>query len=268
MRLAAERPVPRTLTWEEALATVRAHNEKVRAAALEVTRAEEALDQVRRSLIPTADFDAGYDRAFGRGGAAGLNPFFFAADLFLDVPGLVGYRARYQAAQLTLLHARLAHDAIWREQVVELYRSSLAGARLAARADRLGREKSACAQLSAAAPRRAAAESGRIAALERSLAADRIEWQARLGGLLGQPGGELSIAAASLPPLGYDRPEDRPAASELAKLPLRLAAVELVALRARQLGVRLQAWPEANITVISPSLYTVCDSRRREGDRR
>lgn len=246
---------PRVLTWEDALAQLRAHNPKVRAADLEVLRAEEGFAQTRRSLIPMANFQAGYNRGLKNGTADGFDPFYFAATLFFDVPGLINYRTRYEAAVLTLTHARLMRELAWREQVIELYRLARADAQFAARAHHYNRERETAAALAGAAPRTSAAERNRVATLEQRLATERADTQTRLGDILGLPGVELAVATADLPPLAYGSTAARPAPEQLAHLPLRLAAVELVALRARELGVKLRAWPEVDVSVSSPTIY-------------
>ncbi len=251
----------RTLTWDEALAQVRAHNPKVKSSALEVLRAGEALDQVRRSLIPTVNLQAGYNRALDNGANAGFDPFYFATNLFFDVPGLVNFRVRHEAAVLTLTRARLMREMVWREQVTELYRLALANGRMEARTARVRRELEALDAVAGPAPRIAAQERNRVQALQTRLAGERMELQARLGDVLGLPGVPVAIAAGGLPPLRYEQAAGRPAPAQLAQLPLRLAAIDLVALRARQLGVRLRSWPEVTVSVSSPTIYRRTDGR-------
>lgn len=256
----AEHPA-RELSWDEAVAQLRAHNPKAKSAALEVLRAEEALDQVQRSLIPTVNFQAGYNRALDNSVNAGFDPFYFAANVFFDIPGLVNYRIRQEGALLTLTRARLMRDLVWREQVTELYRLALANARVNTQSNELMRQQRACAAITSTAPRIAAAERTRLAEQQSRLAAGKLEFQARLGDTLGLPGTPLTIDASSLPPLRYERAVDRPTPMHLAQLPLRLAAVDLVGLRARQLGVRLQNWPEVTVSVSSPTIYQRNDGR-------
>lgn len=251
-RTQAENPA-HNLSWEEALTQIRGHNAKVRAAAVEVLRAEEALDQVKRSLIPTLSLQTGYNRALDNSANAGFDPFFFATNIFFDVPGLVNFRVRHEAAVLSLTRARLMRDMVWREQVTELYRLALADGRMQERDGLLQRQLHAIGALADGAPRIAAQERARVQALQARLVDERGETQTQLGDLLGLPG--ASIAVHGLPALRYDRAAERPAAARLAQLPLRLAAIDLVALRARQLGVRLQNWPEVTVSVSSPAVY-------------
>jgi len=246
---------PRSLTWEAALEQLRAHNPKVRAADLEVLRAEEAFDQTKRSLIPMADLQAGYNRGLKYGTTDGFDPFYFAATLFFDVPGLINYKTRYEASVLSLTHAQLMRELAWREQAIELYRLARADAKFAELAQHYNKRRATAAELAATAPRLAAAERSQVAALEQKLVAERAETQARLGDILGLPGANLVVTTEERPALAYETTTARPAPEQLAHLPLRLAAVELVALRARELGVKLRAWPEVNVSVSSPTLY-------------
>jgi hypothetical protein len=246
---------PRSLGWTEALDQMRTRNAKMLSADLDVTRAAEALDQVKKSIIPTASFTAGYDRFFSSAANASFEPFTFAANLFFDVPGLFSYRVRYEAAILTLTHARLARESTWRGQVVALYRAALESAELRDRSSRLAGAEAALASLSATAPEAAEQERGELADRHRQLAKLQADWLGRAQELLGLPGVDITLAVESLPPLPYDRPSDRPAPERLAQLPLRVAALDLLALRARQLGITLQQWPEIDMEVSSPTVY-------------
>jgi len=245
----------RNLGWTAALEQLRHHNAKVLAADLDVARATEALKQVRRSLIPTADFEAGYERLFATGGNLGFEPFTFAANFFFDVPGLFNYRVRYEAAVLTLTHARLVRETVWREQVIALYRAVLDGRDLGDREARLARAGAAIDSLAATAPATAARERGDLADESRELERLRGEWTGRVSEILGLPGVAITLSDGDLPPLPYGPPSGRPDPSQLAQLPLRLAALDLLALRARQLGITLQEWPEIDASVSSPSIY-------------
>ena len=77
---------PVSFAWPAALERMRTHNTKVRAADLDVSRATEAVEQVRRSLIPTANFEAGYERLFTSGSNLSFEPFTFAATFFFAIP--------------------------------------------------------------------------------------------------------------------------------------------------------------------------------------
>jgi len=239
----------------QALDELRAHNSKVQAANLDIARAAEALDQVKRSLIPTASFSAGYERLLDSSNSVQFEPFTFAANLFFDVPGLFSYRVRYEAAVLTLAHARLVRETVWREQVIALYRAVLEANALQDRGAGLAHTATAVAALAATAPDAAARERGRLADERRQLAKARADWLERTGEILGVRGVPLVLSEAGLPPLPYAAVADRPEPAQLARLPLRLAALDLLALRARQLGITLQEWPELQMTVDSPTVF-------------
>lgn len=241
---------PRFVTWADALQQLRTQNPKLLAADLEVLHADEALDQTRRSLIPLGNFQAGYNRALEGNALVGFDPFHFAATAFFDVPGLLNYRTRFEAATLAVVRARLMRELAWREQVVELYRVVMADAEIAREIGRIDRVRAATRELALSRRLAVATATG-----EERLRDQWRETQVRLGDLLGLPGAEVSIAANELPPLPYADAQSRPSPADLARLPLQLAAVELVALRARELGVKLRAWPELNVSVSSPTFY-------------
>ncbi|HEY0944746.1 MAG TPA: TolC family protein [Opitutaceae bacterium] len=243
----AAKPTARVaLTWDDAVARLRTGNDKIRAADLDSLRAAENLRQVRRSLIPQLNLQAGYNRALD--GHTTIDPFTFAAGVFFDVPGMIGYKVRLEAAQLSAVRSGLARELVWREQMVELFRAFADNAQLAADLARLVEAEKA----SPAAPQRF-----RAVLVQRRLAASSAlaESDERVGRLIGEPAGVFACVASTLPVLGYEHAAERPAAAVLARLPLRLAAVELVALRARELGVNLQNWPELNVYVSTPAVY-------------
>ena len=234
------------LTWDDALARLRTGNDKLRATELEALRAAENLRQVRRSLIPLLNLQTGYNRALA--GDTAIDPFTFAGSVLFDIPGMVIYQVRRDAAQLAVVRSGLARELAWREQTVELYRAFLENAQLAA----------ALSQLDAATPSSATAPATLRTALaqrRRAASAALAESDERLGRLIGAPADSFASVESSLPALGYATAAERPAPGALARLPLRLAAIELVALRARELGVELQNWPELNVYVSSPSVY-------------
>jgi hypothetical protein len=248
-------PTAVTLDWNTALERLRKHNNKVLSADLDISRAAEALDQVKRSLIPTANFSAAYQHFFSSSGNAGFEPFTFAASLFFDVPGFFTFKVRYEAAVLTLAHARLVRETIWRQQVIALYRAALEGRDLDARADLLSRRQSAVASLAADAPDTAAVKRGELSQERSDLSRIRDDWLVHTGEILGMPGVPLVISDAGLPPLPYAVAADRPRPEQLAQLTVRMAALDLLALRARRLGITIQEWPEIEMSVSSPTVY-------------
>jgi hypothetical protein len=251
---AALTPAPALrLTWTDALTRLRAGNEKIRSADVDCLRAEENRKQVRRSLVPLLSLQGGFNQALTHG--SDIDPFTFAANVFFDVPGMVGYRLRHEAAELMVIRADLAREAVWREQVVELYRVFSQSAQQAGEQREITRALDLAAAPDAGVFRTALERRKETAGLAQT------ELRSQLGQLLGAPELRFDCDAQDLPSLAYDTPAGRPAAENLAHLPLRLAAVELVALRARELGVNLQYWPEVSVYISTPALY-----RRSGGD--
>ncbi len=246
------RAAPLRLAWDDALVLLRRGNEKIRAVDLDCLRASENLQQVRRSLLPLLSLQGGYNQALTSG--TGIDPFTFAASVFFDVPGMVGYRLRHEAAELVVIRSQLALEAVWREQTVELYRAFSHCAQLAG--DRRNLARALAAATGPGSARFRTLLEHRLA----TLVGDEAEASTKLSHLVGQPDVVFDCTAAGLPALAYEQPANRPAATAIARLPLRLAAVELVALRARELGVNLEYWPEFSVYVSNPSLY-----RRNDG---
>jgi len=248
-------PTALAFDWPSALVRLRQHNPKLRSADLEVRRAEEGLSQIKRSLIPTPSLEAGYNRIFGNDTGVSFEPFTFAATVLFDVPGLFNYRTRYEAALLNLTRARLARDTLWRAAVIDLYRAEVERRELRQKEAQMAAAESARRSLAVQVPRAAEDERGRWEAEKTQWSTRQKEWVARTGELLGLTGTPFDLSEQGLPRLPYERPQDRPSPETLARLPLRVAALELVALRARQIGIRLQQLPEIDVSIDSPTIY-------------
>lgn len=244
-RQAPARAAKIDLTWDDALRRLRTGNEKLRAADVDCLRAAESLRQAQRSLIPLINLQTGYNRPLS--GNGGIDPFTFASSVFFDVPGMVGYQLRIEAARLVVLRADLGRELLWREQVIELYRRFLACAELS---DELAAIAKAPADLSLPASLKNALAQKRQADDDALAAAGE-----KLRELLGDSELNFRCAKPSLPDPGYADARTRPDPARLARLTLRLSAVELVGLEARRLGLILEGWPELSVYVSNPVVY-------------
>lgn len=250
---ASTAPACTPLTWETMLVQLGSHNAKLLGARLNVQRANEALVQVHRSLIPMANIQASYTRSLGSDNS-GLDPFSIATTLFLDVPGFVSYKTREEAARLAVIRSTLALEGIWREQIIDLFRAVIACQEAEEQAALLQRRAEAVANLAPAAPLRAGSLRRELA-LEHDASDARLhEARLRLAEVLGWKAGSVNLEG-TLPDLGYNTPASRPAPEAMGQLPLKLGAVELVALRARQLGIKFDYWPQFNLSITSPTIY-------------
>jgi hypothetical protein len=252
-----------TLSWTRATELLATHNAKLLAADFEILRARENLRQIHRSVIPLINFQAGYNRAL-KDAQAGFEPFTFAANVFIDVPGVFSYRARLLAGELILRRAVLARELILREQTLELYRSFNAFTPLGQAAARSAALREIAAALATDFPAsplatdlaRSAATQTRLSGRPEAIALEQLSQ------ILGTPGTAYAPDVSTLPDLGYLDPARRPDPAQLARLQLRLAAVELVALRARALGARLQSFPDLNIYITSPGVYRYANNQQ------
>lgn len=249
-RVLTSQPVPaadRAITWGEALRLLRTSNLKVRAADMELERAREQRRQVKRSLLPLFQLQGSYQRLLTSG--ARMDPFSFATDVLLDVPGMVSYTMRRESAELVVVRAELMREAAWREQVTGLYKNFHQAAALS------GRERQLSDSLRALPENAPEALRDSLERQRSQVARSREECTEKIGEALGLPGARLSASFAGFPNAGYAKPEDRPKPDQLARLPLRLAAVELVAMRAREMGAKLEDLPQMNVSVSTPRLY-------------
>src|SRR5688500_14409352 len=112
----------RTLDWNKALNVMLAHNLKLRQARTEVTNANENVRQIFKDLIPTLNGRAGVSKQIADFSNIGPDDVTISADSFFNIPGVVGFSARYYAAQLYRIRAEAAYQLAEREQTIELYR--------------------------------------------------------------------------------------------------------------------------------------------------
>ncbi|CAM2894494.1 hypothetical protein [Rariglobus hedericola] len=252
-----------SLSWNRALEILKARNEKLQSADFEILRAQESLRQIHRSLIPLINFQAGYNRAL-KDAQNGFDPFTFAANVFIDVPGVFNYRARLLAGELLLRRALLARELLLREQTIELYRSFNAFTPLGQASARSAALRQIAAALTTDSPTSPLAADLARSAATQTKQSGRSEAVAieHLSDVLGTPGTAYSPDVSTLPDLGYLDSTHRPDPASMARLQLRLAAVELVALRARALGARLRSFPDLNIYITSPGVYRYANNQQ------
>jgi hypothetical protein len=232
------------------------NNLKLRQSRTEVTNSQENVRQVFKDLIPTLNGRAGVSKNIGDLGNIGPNDVTISADSFFNIPGVIGFSARYYAAQLYRLRAEAAYQLAEREQMIELFRLFFSAEELRDQALRLEVQRAA-----AKAMEQVDAFSGRLMLTEmetRELAhvRDRKTLQDRAAELLGTREYQWNFATNGLPELTYHlNPLPLSDTNRVAQLQLKLLGVELEAARAQLLGLKLRYWPELNIFVVGPPIY-------------
>lgn len=226
---------------------LRSQNPKVRAADLELVRARENQRQVKRSLLPLLELQAGYNKVLTSG--MRLDPFTFAANVLVDVPGMLSFSMRKESAELLVIRAELLREAVWREQVTELYKAFHKNADLAER------EKDLAAALENKPGDLPSALYSSLEQQREGAAKARAEWSEKIGAALGIPGVPVTASFESFPELGYGSAAKRPSPEAMAKLAMQISAVELVAMRAREYGAKLENLPQTSVSISTPRLY-------------
>jgi hypothetical protein len=247
----------RVLDWSSAVAIMQENSLKLRQARNEVTNSYESVRQIFKDLIPTLNLRSGVSKRIHELGDITPDDVTLSADSFFNVPGLVNFGARLYAAQLYYLRAKAAYQLAEREQMIELYRLFFSAEDLHDQAARLQMQ-----QAIAQAMQQVDEFSGRLKLTEletRELAYAREakSLQDRASELLGTRDYQWIFATNGLPNLRYHEvPLVLSDTNRVAQLQMKLLAIELEAARAQLMGLKLRYWPELNIFVSGPPIYS------------
>lgn len=255
------------LSWDRACALLRENNLELRAARQSVISSEERVRQIWRDLRPGAALTANLAKGLTQLGDLNSNDASLSLYAFFNIPGLVQFRVRHYATNLELIRARWAAELKERELIIRLRDQFL-------RADLLRQRR----QNLALAALWQDASTGRSAldATPKSLQRESVLWtlrreadaqQTALAELLGDSSRRWQPRSDGLPALPYDTTPPDPADTESFGLLYRqLQAVELEGARLRELGVRLQYWPDLSVSLTSPPLAGVQGGRAQKWD--
>jgi hypothetical protein len=249
---APERP----LDWPAALELLRAHNLKLRQAQVEVTNAQESVNQVFHDLIPTLSLNASVSKTLVDLPSVSPKDVSFSASSLFDIPGLVSFGARYYMARLGKIRAEAACALTEREQIIELYKLFWAAQESQEQIGHIQHEKETAHAFEKADPFTGELMLTETEARELSAHSEAENLQERAAELLGSRQYRWVLVTNGLPQFHYDRdPLPLGDTNRVAQLQLRLAAIELEAARAELLGMKLRYWPELNIFVTGPPIY-------------
>jgi hypothetical protein len=221
-----------------------------------MTNAVENVRQVFKDLLPTLNFRSGVSESIRELSTIGLDDVTFSIDSFFNIPGVVNMSTRLFGARLALLRAQTVYELAVREQTLELYKTFLDAQEHRELAAQLETEK-AFAQ----AVQRADAISGdalmrdingRVLAHEK----EGEGLQAKVSDLLGGREWRWNLITNGMPGFSYDSaPLPLGDTNRVAQLQMRLVAIEIAGAWAREVGIKLQYWPEVNVFVTGPALY-------------
>lgn len=247
----------RVVDWQTAADLMLANNLKLRAARTEITNAHEAVVQVFKDLIPNLNMRAGITKRITDLANFSSEDVTLSANSFFNVPGIVNFDARLYSARLYYLRSIAAYQLAEREQTIDLYRLFFSAQELEEERSRLAMQHATAGAMS-----QVDAFSGRLLMTELetrelSHARDLKAFQDRAAELLGTRDAQWVFSTNGLPVLHYqDVPLPISDTNRVAQLQMKLLAVELEFARAQLFGLKLQYWPELNIFVSGPPIYS------------
>jgi hypothetical protein len=247
----------RVVDWHEAMGIMLAKNLKLRQMRNDLTNAQASVRQVFKDFIPTLSMQAGVTKFFTEIPNISPDDVYMNASSILSVPGVVNFRARLYAAQLVELRARAAKELAEREQIIELYRLFHTAQEFADRVAQLQTQRATAEAMVQVDPFTGQLMLTETETLELANAREARALQDRIGEALGSREYHWLLAPDGLPNVRYDEtPLPLTDTNRVAQLQMRLLAVELEAARAQLLGMKLRYWPELNINISGPPVYS------------
>jgi hypothetical protein len=251
------KPPRREVDWPAAVALMRENNLRLKQARVEITNAHHSVVQIFRDLVPTLNLRAGMSKTVQSLASSSFSDVTFSADSFFNVPGFVSMAARLYAARLYEYRTRVAYALAEREQTIALYKLFEGIQEAADSLGRLGAQKANARIMETVDP-----WSGKLLRSEADLR--DLAWQREskglqqtAGDLFGNRNVEWIFKTNGLPELNYGvNPLKLSDTNRVADLQMRLVAIEYEAARAQLLGIKLRYWPELNIFVSGPPIYS------------
>jgi hypothetical protein len=246
----------RSLDWNQALDLLRAKNLKLRAARASVTNSQELATQPYRDLIPTINLRSGVTRSLANVPSTSIDDVTFNIDSFFNIPGVVNFDSRVFAGRLAFLRAQAAYELAEREQTIELYKAFIAMQDQDQLVSELKSQRALAETVQKVDPLAAQVLIRDLASQELGLAKSGDALQTLLGDLLGDRSYQWKLTTNGLPDLAYEKePLQLSDTNRVARLQMRLVALELVRAWATIHGIKLQYWPELTIFVSGPSVF-------------
>jgi hypothetical protein len=245
----------RNATWTEALQLLQERNMKLRRSLNDITNAHENVIQVFRDLTPTLNFRSGISQSIEQLATTTFDDVTFSIDSFINVPGIVNMNTRLFATRLALLRAHTVYELATREQTLELYKTFMDAQAHRDLGAQLEAEKTFATAVQRAEPISGDALlrdiNGRMLAFEK----EGEGLQNKVSDLLGGREWRWNLITNGMPSFAYDA-EPLPLAdtNRIAQLQMRLVAIEMAGAWARQVGIKLQYWPEVNFFITGPAV--------------
>ncbi len=246
----------RDATWPEALRLLEERNLKLRRARNDVTNATENVRQVFRDLMPTLNFRSGISESINELGTTSFDDVTFSIDSFINVPGIVNMSTRLFGTRLALLRAKTVYELALREQTLELYKTFLDAQEHREAAAQLETERAFAQAVQRAEPLTGDGLLRDINTRFLSYEKEGDAMQTKVSDLLGGREWRWNLITNGMPAFGYDAaPLPLADTNRVAQLQMRLVAIEMAGAWAREVGIKLQYWPEVNFFVTGPAVY-------------
>ncbi len=260
-----EQPV--NLSWDDAVERMRLHNTKLKRAQLDIQRSRDNVSQVYWNLVPLLNLQLRANTRIQDISSFGWDNFSFDINALINLPGLVNMQSSLFGARLSLLRSELARFLAEREQTIELYHAFRAYESLQQRLAFLEFSEQQASLWRNIDPFQAARQREELRRLRRSLEHESDQLQQTLHRLIGLSPHWWQPQPDTLPQWDYlQQPlvlEDMRQTGFLQSLFL---ATELEGAAAHIRGIRLQYWPDLNITISGPPLYQTSNGKDKFWD--
>jgi len=254
----------RNLEWTDAVRLLEERNLKLRRGRNELTNAQENVRQVFKDLLPTLNLRSGLSESIRELPKTGIDDVTFSVDSFLNIPGIVNMSTRLFSARLSLIRAQTVYELSVREQVLELYKMILDAQDRRDLGAQLEGEKAFADAVQRAEPVSGDALARDINGRLLTFQKDEEVQQGRISDLLGGRDSRWNLLTNGMPSFAYEAdPLPLSDTNRIAQLQMRLVAVELAGQWAREVGIKLQYWPEVNFFVTGPPLYQRANGQTR-----
>lgn len=257
----------RRVDWPTGVELLLANNPKLRQARIDYTNNVENYRQIFRELIPTLNARAGVAKKLASLNTLSVDDVTLSADSFFNVPGLVNYAARIYVARLVTLRSKTAYQLAEREQVIELYRLFNGLQEEAAEMERLNAQRVNVQAMTSIDPFTGRVMQTELETRELGTLKNKRAIQQRAAELFGDYSYRWELVTNGLPDLHYHI-DALPIGdtNRVAQLQMKLFALELEAAKATLSGLKLRYWPELNIFISGPPVYTVRAGKERWWD--
>lgn len=257
----------RVIDWPSAVSLMLENNLELRTSRNEITNSQAMVKQIWKDLIPNLNLRAGVTKRLTSLHTTTFDDVNFSADSFFNIPGIVNFSARLYTARLMLLRSQIAYRLAERRQMIELYRLFYGAEEADFQTGRLQTQRATASAMEQIDPFTGRMMQTELRTRELANVRELQNVQDRASKLLGSRDHRWVFATNNLPDLRYHEiPLELTDTNRVAGLQLKLFAVELEAARAQILGMKLRYWPELNIFISSPPLYSRQFGRERWWD--